>query len=90
MGRSGNRRHYFLMPFAKFIMKAFGAKPVMLIPSQCAKAVKAISHVLDFEITDDIDDNSENTVTYIVFTKEREEAPIQAKRYFPTESPAPP
>ncbi len=65
--------------FAKFIMKAFGAKPVLLIPSQCEKAVKAISNVLDFAVTDDIDDKSENTVTYVIFTKEREEAPIQAK-----------
>ncbi len=65
--------------FAKFIMRAFSAVPVLLIPQQCVKAVKAISNVLDFNISNDIDCAEENTVVYTVFTKEREEAPLQAE-----------
>lgn len=64
--------------FARFIMRAFGAKPVMLVPSQCVKAIKAMSNVLSFNITYDLDDIPENTVCVIEFTKLREEADEQA------------
>lgn len=64
--------------FARFIMKAFGAKPVMLVPSQCVKAIKAISNVLSFAITNDLDNIADNTVCVIEFTKELDEAEEQA------------
>ena len=40
---------------ARFLMKAFGAKPVMIVPSQCKKAIRAMSNVLSFKTTDDLD-----------------------------------
>ena len=41
--------------FARFLMRAFDAKPVMIVPEQCKKAIKAIGNVLYFKTTDDID-----------------------------------
>lgn len=64
---------------ATFLMKAFGAKPVLIVPSQCVKAVKAISNVLSFKITDDLDNIGENTVCVVEFTKELEKAEEQAR-----------
>lgn len=70
-------------------MKAFGAKPVLIVPSQCVKAVKAISNVLSFKITDDLDNIGENTVCVVEFTKELEKAEEQQDgKYSPTEHPA--
>lgn len=64
--------------FAVFIMKAFGAKPVMIVPEQSIKAIKAISNVLSFKTTTDIDNIGENTVCMIEFTKNPDEAEAQA------------
>lgn len=63
---------------ARFLIKAFGAKPVMLVPDQCTKAIKAMSRVLDFNITTDIDNISENTVCIVEFTKLLDDAEKQS------------
>lgn len=62
---------------ARFLMRAFKAKPVMLVPSQCLKAIKAMSNVLDFNITDDLDNIGENTVCVVEFTKLLDRAQAQ-------------
>ncbi|MGN0523760.1 MAG: DUF4392 domain-containing protein [Eubacterium sp.] len=64
--------------FAKFLIKAFGAKPVMLVPEQCTKAIKAMSRVLDFDTTTDIDNIGDNQVCIVEFTKNDDEADSQA------------
>lgn len=64
--------------FARFLIKAFGAKPVMIVPDQCTKAIKAMSNVLSFDVTDDIDNIPDNTVCVVEFTKELDEADEQA------------
>ena len=63
--------------FARFLMRAFGAKPVMIVPEQCKKAIKAISNVLYFKTTDDIDNIEDNTVCIVEFTKKDDEAEAQ-------------
>lgn len=65
--------------FARFLIKAFGAKPVMIVPDQCKKAIKAMSNVLSFDVTDDIDNIPDNTVCVVEFTKELDEADEQAE-----------
>lgn len=64
--------------FASFIMRAFGAKPVMIVPEQSIKAIRAMSNVLSFKTTTDIDNIGENTVCMIEFTKDADEAEAQA------------
>ncbi len=64
---------------ARFIMKAFGAKPVMIVPSQSIKAIKAMSNVLSFNTTTDIDNIGENTVCMVEFTKDIDKADQQAE-----------
>lgn len=64
---------------ARFLMKAFGAKPVMIVPSQCKKAIRAMSNVLSFKTTDDLDNIGENTVCVVEFTKDFDEAEVQAR-----------
>lgn len=64
---------------AKFIIKAFGAKPVLIVPSQSIKAIKAMSNVLSFKTTTDIDKIEDNTVCMVEFTKIIEEADSQAE-----------
>ena len=66
------------MLLAGFIMKAFGAKPVMIVPEQSIKAIKAMSNVLSFKTTTDIDNIGENTVCMIEFTKDAGKADAQA------------
>lgn len=66
------------MLLAGFIMKAFGAKPVMIVPEQSIKAIKAMSNVLSFKTTTDIDNIGENTVCMIEFTKDASKADAQA------------
>lgn len=66
------------MLLAGFIMKAFGAKPVMIVPEQSVKAIKAMSNVLSFKTTTDIDNIGENTVCMIEFTKDAGKADAQA------------
>ena len=56
--------------FARFIMRAFGAKPVMIVPDQCEKSIKAMSKALGFDVTYDIDNIPENTVCIVPFTKD--------------------
>lgn len=65
--------------FARFLMKAFGAKPVMIVPDQCTKAIKAMSRVLDFDVTTDLDNIGENQVCIVEFTKDLDEAEKQAE-----------
>ena len=36
--------------FARFVMRAFGAKPVMIVPDQCEKSIKAMSVVLGVDM----------------------------------------
>ena len=60
--------------FARFLIKAFGAKPVLIVPDQCTKAIVAMSRVLDFEISYDLDDIGDNTVCVVEFTKNLDEA----------------
>ena len=57
--------------FARFIIRAFGAKPVMIVPEQCEKAIKAMSEVLGVNITYDIDNIPDNTICIISFTKDK-------------------
>lgn len=64
---------------ARFLINAFGAKPVMIIPQECVKAVDAVSRVLGFEVTEDIDNMGDNQVCTVVFTKQTEEAEDQAE-----------
>ncbi len=64
--------------FAHFLIKAFAAKPVMIVPEQCVKAIEKMSKVLGFEISDSLDDFGENTVCVIPFTKDIELAEKQA------------
>ena len=63
--------------FARFLMRAFDAKPVMIVPEQCKKAIKAIGNVLYFKTTDDIDNIEDNTVCIVEFTKKDDEAEAQ-------------
>ena len=64
---------------ARFLIKAFGAKPVMIVPDQCTKAIRAMSRVLDFEMTTDIDNIGDNEVCVVEFTKSLEDAQSQAE-----------
>lgn len=64
--------------FAKFLINAFGVKPVMLVPNQCTKAIKAMSEVLDFSITTDLDNIGNNEVCIVEFTKDDSKAQAQA------------
>lgn len=64
---------------AKFLINAFGAKPVMIIPQECVKAVNSISKVLGYELTEDIDNIGDNAVCVKVFTKYVDEASVQAE-----------
>lgn len=64
--------------FARFLINAFGAKPVMIVPDQCTKAIEAMSKVLNLNITNDIDSIGENTVAVIEFTKDKELAAQQS------------
>ena len=57
--------------FARFVIRAFGAKPVMLVPEQCEKAIKAMSEVLGVGITYDIDNIPDNTICIVSFTKDK-------------------
>lgn len=57
--------------FARFVIRAFGAKPVMIVPEQCEKAIKAMSEVLGVNITYDIDNIPDNTICIISFTKDK-------------------
>lgn len=64
--------------FAKFVINTFGAKPVMIVPEQCVKAIKAMSEVLDMNITNNIDKIGENTVCVVPFTCDDSKAEAQA------------
>lgn len=64
--------------FAQFLIKAFGAKPVMIVPEQCNKSIRAMCEVLGLGITDDIDNIGENEVCVIDFTKDIALADSQA------------
>ncbi len=64
--------------FAKFLIKAFGAKPVMIVPDQCKKAITAMCEILNMNISEDIDNIGENTVCVIEFTKDSSLAGAQA------------
>lgn len=63
---------------ARFLIRAFGAKPVMIVPEQCTKAVIAMSKVLGFDVTTDIDNIGDNEACIVEFTKSMDEAPVQA------------
>ncbi|MCR5150301.1 MAG: DUF4392 domain-containing protein, partial [Clostridiales bacterium] len=65
--------------FASFLIKAFGAKPVMLVPDQCIKAIEKMSKVLGFNITNDLDNIGENEVCVVVFTKDDTKAKEQSE-----------
>ena len=49
--------------FARFVIRAFGAKPVMIVPEQCEKAIKAMSEVLGVNVTYEIYYGNEETPT---------------------------
>ena len=57
--------------FARFVMRAFGAKPVMIVPDQCEKSIKAMSEVLGVDVTYDIDNIPDNTICIVTFTKDK-------------------
>ena len=57
--------------FARFVIRAFGAKPVMIVPEQCEKAIKAMSEVLGVNVTYDIDNIPDNSICVISFTKDK-------------------
>lgn len=63
---------------ARFLIRAFGAKPVMIVPEQCTKAVIAMSKVLGFDVTTDIDNIGDNEACIVEFTKSMDEASVQA------------
>lgn len=63
---------------ARFLIKAFGAKPVMIVPEECTKAIYAMSRVLGFAVTTDIDNIGENEVCVVEFTKDESKADAQA------------
>lgn len=65
--------------FARFLIKAFDAKPVLIVPDQCTKAIVAMSRVLDFEISYDLDDIGDNTVCVVEFTKNLDDAETQSE-----------
>ncbi len=65
--------------FAKFLMKAFGAKPILIVPEQSTKAIKAIGNVLFYRTTDNPNEIAENTVCITEFTKNDDEAEAQAE-----------
>lgn len=64
--------------FASFVIKAFNAKPVMIVPEQCLKAIKAMCPVLGIGYTEDIDSDAQNTVCAISFTVDDSQAEKQA------------
>lgn len=64
--------------FARFLINAFGAKPVMIVPEQCTKAIISMSRVLDFEITTDIDNIPDGAVCIVEYTKSKDEEEKQA------------
>lgn len=64
--------------FARFLINAFGAKPVMIVPEQCTKAIISISRVLDFEVTTDIDNIPDGAVCIVEYTKSKDEEEKQA------------
>ncbi len=64
--------------FARFLINAFGAKPVMIVPEQCTKAIISMSRVLDFEVTTDIDNIPDGTVCIVEYTKSKDEEEKQA------------
>lgn len=64
--------------FARFLINAFGAKPVMIVPEQCTKAIISMSRVLDFEVTTDIDNISDGAVCIVEYTKSKDEEEKQA------------
>lgn len=64
--------------FARFLIKAFGAKPVMIVPEQCTKAIISMSRVLDFEVTTDIDNIPDGAVCIVEYTKSKDEEEKQA------------
>lgn len=65
--------------FARFLIKAFGAKPIMFVPQQCVKAIVAMSRVLDFDVCYDMDNIPENTVCVVEFSKDLEKAKEQTE-----------
>lgn len=64
--------------FARFLSNAFGAKPVMIVPEQCTKAIISMSRVLDFEVTTDIDNIPDGAVCVVEYTKSKDEEEAQA------------
>ena len=64
--------------FAKFLINAFGVKPVMLVPDQCNGAIEAMCGPLGMNFTYDIDNIGENTVCIVDFTKDVSLAEAQA------------
>lgn len=64
--------------FARFLINAFGAKPVMIVPEQCTKAIISMSRVLDFEVTTDIDNIPDGAVCIVEYTKSKDEEENQA------------
>lgn len=64
--------------FARFLIMAFGAKPVMIVPEQCTKAIISMSRVLDFEVTTDIDNIPDGAVCIVEYTKSKDEEEKQA------------
>ncbi len=64
--------------FARFLINAFGAKPVMIVPEQCTKAIISMSRVLDFEVTTDIDNIPDGAVCIVEYTKSKDEEEKQA------------
>lgn len=65
--------------FAHFLIKAFGAKPVLIVPQECTKAIIAISRVLDFDVTTDLDNIGDNEACIVEFTKSCDEENQQAE-----------
>jgi hypothetical protein len=61
-----------------FIIKAFSAIPVMIIPEQCVKAVEAMSKVLSMKVSFDLDCSDPGTVIVVSFTLNDNEAEKQA------------
>lgn len=64
--------------FARFLINAFGAKPVMIVPEQCTKAIISMSRVLDFEVTTDLDNIPDGAVCIVEYTKSKDEEEKQA------------
>ena len=64
---------------ASFLIKAFSAIPVMVIPEQCVKAVKKMAPVLSLDVSENLSCSEKNTIIIVPFTTDDSAAEKQAE-----------